>query len=133
MGEQAEVQVQKYLNAKGECYYSQTQGNVKTHDLYCLYHGERVEVKRDLMAPRTGNICFERNLFAHTKSQFIIYVINDTAYIYKTAELWAAIKQLAKAGKTDYRKLGDGDKNPAILVKMTDITPSAEQATLTKA
>lgn len=131
VGEAAEVKIQKYLNSTNpDCYYSQSQGNIKTHDLFCLMHGERVEVKNDRMAPITGNICFERNLFAHTRSQTIIYVIKDTAYIYQTKQLWEAIQQLAREGKTTFKMLGDGNRNPAILVKVADITPSAEQVKL---
>lgn len=132
LGEEAEVKVQKHLNNQhgGRCYFSQSQGFIKSHDLFCLWHGERVEVKRDIKAEKTGNLCIERALFESSKSQIIAYVIGTTAFIFDRTELWEQVKQLKREGKIRSIMGGDRDANKLILMKLEDITHIAQEVQL---
>ena len=131
-GREAEVRVQKYmLKSRPDCYYAQSQGKNSDYDLYCILHmGERVEVKHDRKAVVTGNLCFEKKLFATTRSPLIVYVIGDRGHIFEKDSLWSALKELAAQGRTTFRMLGDRDANPAVLVKKELILPLAEEIEL---
>ena len=122
--------MQKYLNRSG-CQYLQSQGKNKDFDLFCLLHGERVEVKRDMKAPTTGNLCFEKALAA-TKSETVVYVIGPKAYLFKTAQLWPALVGLQKEGLTRFVLGGDRNANPLLIVKMGDILPFALEINLSE-
>lgn len=121
-----------YLNETTGCHYTKFEGKNKAFDLSCSLHPwEQVEVKTDRKAHITGNTCFERNLFAFTTSTAIVYVIQDTAYIFDRDTLWDDLKQLAADGKTRFMRGGDRNANPLILVKLVDILPTAIAVSLT--
>lgn len=130
-GELNENSVEIYLTKKHpKCLWQRAVGLQKAYDLKCKHCDDMVEVKADRLAPTTGNICFEDNLFRFTKSQRVIYVIAGKGYIFDTKKLLVKLKKLKSEGKARHLLVGDRNANPALLVKMTDITPMAKMFTL---
>lgn len=121
-GEQNELLVMEYLtNEHPDCEWIRAVGMQKAYDLICYHCGQMVEIKADRLAPTTGNICFEDNLFIHTNSQRVVYVIAGKGYIFDTKELIKELAKLELAGKGRRLLLGDRNANSALLVRMDDI------------
>lgn len=94
---------------------------MKTHDIECLLHGEMVEVKRDLKANRTGNMCFERALFSANIAQTIVYDIGTYCVVFNRSDLWQRLKELSEQSRTKFVRGGDRAANLLLLAKVEDI------------
>jgi hypothetical protein len=126
-GELAEKQVLAHLKAAyPKCDWVKGNKQSKHLDLICVHCGNMVEVKTDRKALETGNLCFESNLFIHTRAHRIFYVVGNRAYVWNTSELLKKLLLLHANGKTRGLLGGDGWRNPMILAPLELITESAE-------
>ncbi len=131
VGETAEGRILEHLaTAFPDCSWIKAAPKSKHMDLICIHCGESVEVKTDRKAGDTGNLCFEANLFIHSKADRIFYVVGDMAYAWRRETLLLQLLVLHASGKTRGLMGGDGWKNPLILAKLEDITIGAEEFNL---
>jgi hypothetical protein len=113
-----------------ECDWQQTTGKFSGYDIYCEHCQQTVEVKSDRRAKETQNVCFEKGLFDKSTAEWVVYIIDGQGYQWDREDLLHKLKELSRQGKTRYLKLGDGWKNPAVLVRAEDILPHGELLTL---
>ena len=103
-----------------------TKQRLKDYDFKHIDSGHFYEVKRDRLAPETGNIAVELAFkgnpsgVTHTKADWMVYIIGESFYRISPKALLALT--------TDVRKVmgGDGWKSQLALVKLEDFKNEAE-------
>jgi hypothetical protein len=94
-------------------------GDIVVHD--DRYGDYYLEVKHDKMASTTGNVCFELSTLNHTASPYLVYLIDDNFYIWKTNDIKRKI-----INKEYKARVKGGDNNHALyLFDKDSITSSA--------
>jgi len=92
-----------------------------------IFNEKRIEIKRDMMAKKTGNVFIEYESrgkpsgIARTKAEVYCFVVEDLVLFYPTDKL----KELIRPMLGSSRDIMGGDNNTSkgILLRLTDLIP----------
>ncbi len=110
-GQKIEKNVGKILTNKGftvEYNESDDLTQLRKYDIKAEYKGNihTLEIKADLMAQRTGNVCVEFKAILGSEAEFIVYYIKGSYYMLKRTKLKSMLDD-----KLYFHTLNGGDGN----------------------
>jgi hypothetical protein len=113
------------LNYNSDFKYDLELGQLGEQKLSEILHHKRIEVKTDLLTPKTGNVFIEyssRNKpsgIATTQAEYYAIVVNETIILKTTTEL----KSIARKYLNTKRDVLGGDNNTSkgVLVPIVDL------------